>query len=170
MRLLWRTEYKSDSEKTTTKSTEQLDLCLRWQQTNHQHPYLNMCPRQDSLLTRRSRAQRGCGSATRWLWESASPQLKAVLPLPARRLLKHLHAHSQLSKSRFSSSFGKNYSLGVVSNHQTVGLLLTTLIVHTHRHTHVQTHTYIFFQKPALGAISVFWSLARELWHVDFHD
>ena len=40
--------------KTTTKSTEQLDLCLRWQQTNHQHPYLNMCPRRDSLLIQQS--------------------------------------------------------------------------------------------------------------------
>lgn len=33
--LQWKTEHNSDSEKTTRKHTEQLDLCHHWQQTNH---------------------------------------------------------------------------------------------------------------------------------------
>lgn len=55
----WRAEYNSDSEKSTTKSTEQLDLCHLWQQTNHQHPYLNMCPGPNSLLTQSKRGEEG---------------------------------------------------------------------------------------------------------------
>lgn len=53
MRLHCRTQYNSDSEETTTKSTEQLDLCHCWQQTNHYPPYLNMCPRPKALLAQR---------------------------------------------------------------------------------------------------------------------
>lgn len=47
----------------------------------------------------------GFGWATWWLWESASPPLKAFLPLPARRLLQHLHTRSRLSVPFFLRRF-----------------------------------------------------------------
>lgn len=76
MGLLWRTEYKSDSEKTTTKSTEQLDLCHCWQQTNHWHPYLNMCPRPNSLLTQSRRAE----ESRERIWFSHMTVVRISLP------------------------------------------------------------------------------------------
>lgn len=137
---LWRTEYKSDSEKTTTKSAEQLDLCLRWQQTNHQHPYLNMCPRQDSLLTQQQSSERMWISHT-VVVRISPPPVKAVLPLPARRLLKHLHTHSQLSIPRFLHHFGEKLEL------QPRGCVLPPNSGPTVDHTHSAgncPHSYLY--------------------------
>lgn len=108
MGLQWSTEHNCDSGETTTKSTEQLDLCHRWQQTNHKHPYLNMCPGPTSLFTRRVEQR----------WDLVQPHdgenrpppaspLTALLPLPARgHFLTPPHSFSA-SRSFVSSAFLK---------------------------------------------------------------
>lgn len=126
MGLRRRAEYNSDSEETTTKSTEQLDLCHRWQQTNHHYPYLNMCPRPNSLLTQSRRGERRRdlvqphdGSENP---PPASPLLTALLPLQARGLfLTPPHSFSAinsfLSSSFWIFFFGKGRNTQTLSFH-----------------------------------------------------